>query len=272
MADQVPSADAPHEGQDRQDRKSASPAPRVVERGLGSVYPSSREGGGRLGKSDCVLIEKAMDRDWYMTPEERREVIEAALDTVRAGPTHRDRMAGARVLIAADAQNARRERTASLAEHHDRQDTTAALRAILATPEGRATLAELSCRLAGEQAASGQDASVPHVTGQEATRGLDPPSENLQFSNPGVLPSASQPPSDALSQATAALEPGSPGLPNAPASPQGDASLPVDASLSCVTPGEPPPATVDDDGTTQWASWPPPGDELQRGVRRRRRG
>ncbi len=240
-----------------------------------------------------VVARQAAAGHWPISDDVRRRTVDE-LSAILCNPdaTVTQRIRAATALARLDDVNTRRERTSALAEHHDRQDTTAALRAILATPEGRATLAELSCRLAGEQAASaGQPGGsvLPHVTGQEASGGFDPSSENIGFSNPQGISHCPRPSSENshfpnhpvragdLSTLTSQAAPNAsdlvpPGLPNAPASPQGDASLPVDASLSCVTPGEPPPEAVDGDGTTQWASWPPPRDELQRGVRRRKRG
>jgi hypothetical protein len=69
------------------------------------------------------------------------------------------RVAAARLLVAADAVNARREATASRERETEQGQTVSVIRAALSTPEGRAALARLSDTLCQDE--GGQARALP---------------------------------------------------------------------------------------------------------------
>jgi hypothetical protein len=85
------------------------------------------------------LTERAFRERWFLGNEERREVVEQLLSDALTAESPRVRVAAARVLVAADAVNAARDRTAV----SERQgDARLRLDALLAHPQVRQALAE----------------------------------------------------------------------------------------------------------------------------------
>jgi hypothetical protein len=107
------------------------PAPSGRGKGLRQHHTEERR--------DAKLAIRAIQNGWPVTAGARRDVIRAARRLVRNG-TPKEQGIGGRLILAADQLNARREETAAADSRADTQAGLAALRAVLASPEGLKTL------------------------------------------------------------------------------------------------------------------------------------
>jgi hypothetical protein len=116
--------------------------------------------GGYYG-SRAALERRAAREGWNVPPEARREAIEAALAVIRYSAVARDRIAAARLLVAADSCDIRRDALARADRRAERAEASRAVAALLASPEARAAIAALSEGRAPalEPSATGQAAS-----------------------------------------------------------------------------------------------------------------
>src|SRR5262245_18984668 len=92
---------------------------------------------GIISRRDLALARRAFREGWPITPEIRQEVVGRVLGILRAAKSPSRQLCAARVLIAADALNVRREANdvqESTAESTSVRDVAARL---LATAEGR---------------------------------------------------------------------------------------------------------------------------------------
>ena len=141
-------------------------------------------------KSSLRLAEKALKEDWPLTASERREVIQEALAVLRSDQSPRCKMTAARVLVAADLVNVRREGLSSRERSADLDSALTSLQSMLSSPESRRLLAQLAqANLAGPPGA--QDGSTvvggstPASSEQETKTGAS------VSSSPGSTPSGS---------------------------------------------------------------------------------
>ncbi len=72
------------------------------------------DGAEHAGKYNMALARRAISNGWPISPEVRQLVVEQMALIVECSPKARNQMAAAKVLIAADALNARREATAEV--------------------------------------------------------------------------------------------------------------------------------------------------------------
>lgn len=74
-------------------------------------------------KADAAMVRRAIREDWPLTPEIRRMIVsQMALVAGRSGD-ERNRIAAAKVLVAADSVNVRREALDQADEHHAEGET-----------------------------------------------------------------------------------------------------------------------------------------------------
>lgn len=130
----------------------------AVHAATAAVEALSQEGRGEVygRRADLRLARKAMRQDWPITPDIRERVVAAALGIMSNPAVGSQRqLAAARLLVAADSVNARREATAVTERQGEVSAATQVLRAALASPEARQALASLS-ESASDQAPSDQ--------------------------------------------------------------------------------------------------------------------
>lgn len=134
-------------------------------------------------RKDFMLAKRAVNHAWPVGPQERQEVVDAAMRVLRNSGSEVRVLAAAKVLVQADLVNVRREANQIAERSQDVAAATAALRAALASPAARDALANLSDQLCQEQPGgqAHQDSPVtlpappgPHVVEEEREEGHTP--------------------------------------------------------------------------------------------------
>lgn len=74
------------------------------------------DGALRAGKGNMALVRRALREDWPISPELRRKLVDQMGMIVESPESPRDCIAAAKVLVAADSLNAKREATDLAAE------------------------------------------------------------------------------------------------------------------------------------------------------------
>ena len=104
---------------------------------------------------------------WGLTDDERREIIAAMMRVVRESRSDRSMVMAARVLVAADAVDAKREATTLEDQRGQQHVAVAALRTALGSPQARAALAGLSASLV-----VAKDEGEPHQPEEQNADGV----------------------------------------------------------------------------------------------------
>lgn len=113
--------------------------------GRPAIVVLQRGGQGESPRGTLNRQARALDQRWPLTPEQRAEIVQTALELLRDGKSaQRTRLAAARVLVAADQVNVRREATEAADGRQQSADATALLKEGFRSPEARALLARLT--------------------------------------------------------------------------------------------------------------------------------
>jgi hypothetical protein len=139
------------------------------------IRPGDQGEGGRSGPlienwRDAQLVRRALREGWGLTAEERRVVVEQMLYEVEHNPEARARIAAARVLVAADAVDARREGNSVSEQSGEVAANVAAL---------RETIGRLPCLCRSSSALPGRWRSVASGTWLSSSRSAAPSSTLL---------------------------------------------------------------------------------------------
>jgi hypothetical protein len=136
----------------------------ILHAGQGDIAPRTSS------RRDLALERRAFREGWPITPEVRQQVVDEALNILQTARSPARRLAAARVLIAADTVNVRREANAVMERNGERSALTdvlgATYRAALENAETRELLIRLDEALAHTTAAKALASHDLPVTGQ----------------------------------------------------------------------------------------------------------
>ena len=106
--------------------------------------------GGELPRSSLAMIEVAINRGYPISEEMRKAIIDKAFETIKTSKKLRAIFGACKVLLAADMINVRRESLEIENRKADAIESTALLREVMANPEARKLLSQLSVHICAE--------------------------------------------------------------------------------------------------------------------------
>jgi hypothetical protein len=111
-------------------------------------------------RTELRMEERALRHRWGLTPEQRQEIMDCALEIVRTAPSRRDRIAAMRVLVHCDEIDRRREAQEAQAQAASHAQQASVLKQLLATPGGADALCSVAQRAEAAQKAQ-EDQHLP---------------------------------------------------------------------------------------------------------------
>ena len=87
-----------------------------------------------LSKTDLILTRRAIRNDWQISADARGKIVSEMIRIVSSSASDRERIGAAKVLIAADAVNARRETLDLQAERKSPPEQSGGSRRVLILP------------------------------------------------------------------------------------------------------------------------------------------